>query len=317
MIMDNPENSLIIASTRALPIFELNTNAKEAKEVALAKSALVARVTDRDSKTIAVRAQEELKRVLISIEKARKELKEPLLNAGRQLDRLCAAESLELDKEFGRVSNAVKEFDDAERRRVAEEELLQQLELQRIEREKQAELARIAAEQSAREAEARRVQEEADRKVREAQEAAAALAAAATNRAQREAAERARQEALAAQSRAEVERQKQAVILAEQAAQAAKSAAAVEEAAGAAAYVESRPIAMTRVNGQVTKTDWEITVLNPWELAKFHPDCVKIEPLLTPIKAALNEGRTVKGIRAEKITRAGVRVRPDRSLIEV
>lgn len=315
--MDNPENSLIIASTRQLPTFELNTFAKEAKTRALEKSALIARVTDHDSKVLAVRAQEELKRQINAIEKARKELKEPILDAGRKLDKLCASESLELEKEFGRVSNVVKEFDDAERRRVAEEERLQREELARIEREKQAELKRIADEQAAQEAEARRIQEEADRKVREAQEAAAKLAAEAKNKEQREAAERARLKAESEAKAADAERERQAAQMRELAAASAAKSAAIEEQAAAAAYVESRPIEMTRVAGQVTKTDWEITVTNPYELAKYHPDCVKIEPLLTPIKAALNEGRTVKGIRAEKVIKAGVRVGKDQNLIEV
>lgn len=317
MIMDNPENSLIIASTRALPTFELNTPAKEAITKALVAAALIGKVVDLDSKLIAVRAQQELKGVITALEKSRVELKEPILIAGRKLDGLIAAEKLPLEKEFGRVSNVVKDFDDSERRRVAEEERLQQLELERIEREKQAELKRIADEQAAREAEARRIQEESDRKVREAQEAAAALAAAATNKSQRESAERARQEALAVQARAEVERQNRENELRAKSESSAAQSAAISEKAAEQTYIESRPIEMTRVDGQVTKTDWEITVLNPWELAKYHPDCVKIEPLLTPIKAALNEGRTIKGIRAEKIIKAGVRVRADRNLIEV
>lgn len=315
--MDNPETSLIIASTRQLPVFEFNIAAKEAKARALEKSALIARVTDHDSKVLAVRAQEELKRQINAIEKARKELKEPILDAGRKLDGLCAMESLELQKEFGRVSNAVKDFDDGERRRIAEEERLQREELARIEREKQAELARIAAEQAAREAEAKRIQDEADRIALEAKFAAESMANAARNKKEAAIAEAHRQEALKLQAEANQERERQAEAMRQHVANAAAASAAVHEQAAAAAYVESRPIEMTRVEGQVTKTDWEITVLNPWELAKYHPDCVKIEPLLTPIKAALNEGRTVKGIRAEKVIKAGVRVGKDRNLIEV
>ena len=57
----------------------------------------------------------------------------------------------------------MKEFDDAERRRVLEEERLQREELARIEREKQAELERIAREQREREeAERQRQQRQAE-----------------------------------------------------------------------------------------------------------------------------------------------------------
>jgi hypothetical protein len=290
--MDNPENALIIASTRQLPTFELNEHAKVAKSKALENAALIAKVTNADSKIIAVRAQQQLKGVLNDIERARKQLKEPILEAGRKLDTLCATESLELEKEFGRVSNAVKEFDDAERRRVLEEERLQREELARIEREKQAELKRIADEQAAREAEARRVQEEADRKVREAAETAAKLAAEATNKKQREAAEK-------------------------QAAAAAAQTAAIEEKAGDAAYCAAKPIEITKVAGQRQTTNWVITVENPYLLAKFHPDLVEIKPRLADIKAALNEGREIKGIKSVKEHVSGVRVPATQKAIDV
>lgn len=333
------ENELIVASRRDLPVFEFNGSAKEAKEKALATAALIGKVTDRDSKIIAVRAQQELKRVLNDIEKARKALKEPLLNAGRQLDNLCATESLALEQEMGRVSNVVKEFDDAERRRVLEEERLQREELARIEAAKQAELKRIADEQAAREREAKRIQDEADRKVREVkeaaerkareeQEAADKLAREATNKKQREAAEKARMEAAQraeaarieaekVEAAAKVERERQEAILREQAATAAAQTAAIEEKAGDASYVASRPIEITRVAGERQSTNWVITVENPYMLAKMHPDLVDIKPRLGDIKAALNEGREIKGIKAVREHVSGVRLPAEQKVINV
>ena len=88
------------------------------------------------------------------------------------------------------------------------------------------------------------------------------------------------------------------------------------ERAAALTAAEAKPITATRSAGQVVKTDWEITVVNPYELAKFHPDCVKIEPLLSPIKQALNAGIVVKGVKAEKVTKVGVRATAS-PLIEV
>lgn len=315
--MDNPENALFIATTRQLPAFEINTNAKLAKSKALEHAALIGRVTDRDSKIIAVRSQQELKGLINAFEKSRVELKEPILHAGRKLDTLVAGEKLALEQEFGRVSNLVKEFDDAERRRVLEEERLQRLELERIEREKQAELKRIADEQAAKEAEARKIQEEAERKVREAQEAAAALAAAAKTKAQHEAAEHARQEALKAQALREVERQKQEAELKKAAEEAAAKAALIEEKSGDAAYAAARPIEITKVDGQRQSTNWVIIVEQPFILARHHPDLVDIKPRLADIKAALNEGREIKGIRAERERVSGVRVPPERKAIDV
>lgn len=230
-----------ISKTIELPPIQLSESGRVAKENALANSALIGKVTDTDSKVIAVRAQQELKAFIAAVEKARVSYKEPALVYGRAVDTFAATEKLEAEKEFGRISQLVKEFDDAERRRVAEEERLQRAELERIEREKRE-----------------------------------ALAAAKT----------------------------------------AEQVAVIEETAAAKAYAAARPIETARVAGQVTRTDWTITVLNPYELAKFHPDCVKIEPLMTPIKTALNEGRTLKGIRAEKIIKADVRVKPERAAIE-
>lgn len=100
----------------------------------------------------------------------------------------------------------------------------------------------------------------------------------------------------------------------EQAAVAQAQTARVEDKAAEVAYVESRPIAATRAAGEVVKWDWEITVTNRFELARCHPDCVKIEALLTPIKAALNAGRTVVGIEAKKIKVADVRATTRRAI---
>jgi hypothetical protein len=305
-VSDN--TSIIVADKAELPIFAISDTAKELREMALSGSALIAKVTNADQNAAAVNAQRELKRVMALFEKTRKTVKEPLLEAGRQLDRLVAAESLELEKEFGRVSQVLADFQVAEQERVREEERLQRAELERIEREKQAELRRIEAEQRAREEEARKVQAEIDRKAREAQESAERLAREANNAKQRAAAEAARIEAEKQAAAAEVEAAKQRAINEQAAKDAAAAATKVIEAAAAATYSESRPVQSTREQGQVVKVDWDITVTNPYELAKFHPDCVKIEPLMTPIKAALNEGRAVKGIKAEKKTVASVRV---------
>ena len=81
----------------------------------------------------------------------------------------------------------------------------------------------------------------------------------------------------------------------------------INEAALLARLAEVKPVTPTRATGQVVKEDWEITVTNPYELAKFHPDCVKIEALLTPIKQALNAGISVKGISATKVIKSSVR----------
>jgi hypothetical protein len=267
----NPELSLIAPNAAILPQFGITAEAKQLKDSALVSAALIGKVENAEQNAAAVNAQKGLKHIENLFERERKRLKEPLLDAGRQLDRTVAAELVEIEKESGRLQNLTSDFQLAEQRRIREEEELQRRELARIEAEKQAELKRIA--------------DEVARKEREA-----------TNKKQREAAAKALQESEALRKESE----KSAALAAEQSAR-------VEETSAALTYAESRPIQATRVTGQVVKTDWEISVTNPYELAKFHPDCVKIEPVLTAIKARLNEGLEVKGVSAKKKTVASVR----------
>lgn len=337
---ENTEQPLIVASKRDVPLFTINEPTAQAKALALEKSALIGVVKDADSKILAVRAQQELKRIIAGIEKGRKENKEPLLAAGRQLDNMCAAFVLDLEKEFGRVASLVQEFDDAERRRVMEEERLQREELARIEREAAAERQRIADELAAKEREARRIAEEAERKLREEREAAERkareereaaerLAREATNKKQREAAEKARKEAEeraakakeaaeAQQAALKAEAERQAAILAEQRKAAEAQQAAIDERAGDAAYVASRPIEITKVTGQRTVFDVEITKLNEWVLMKARPDLVrKIEFDVRAIKDILKRGEKLAGVESREIYKADVRAGKDVKTINV
>src|ERR1700736_1709666 len=77
---------------------------------------------------------------------------------------------------------------------------------------------------------------------------------------------------------------------------------------------QARPIEPVRVEGQRVTTDWEITVTNEFDLAKFHPNCVKIAPRLTEIKELLGSGFQVRAVKAEKVTKAGIRQAPQRTI---
>lgn len=268
-----------------LPKYEISSVALSFRDDALGLSALIGKVENEAQNAEAVKAQQALKRVSLDFEAARKAMKQPYIEKGRDIDRIIATELLDVDKELGRLSNLVTEFALAERRRVAEEAAAQARELARIEAEKQAELKRIADEQA-------RVEREA----REAREAAERAAKEATNKAQREAAAKAFAEAEAKRKESEAA-----------AALAAATKAQVEEIAAAKTYAEGKPIQASREVGQVLKTDWEITVVNPYELAKYHPDCVTVTPKMGEIKSALNEGREIKGIKATKKMVASVR----------
>lgn len=290
-----PETSLIASAASVLPVFTLTAEATQLKESALTTAALIGKVENAEDNALAVNAQKELKRIQNLFERERKKLKEPLLEAGRQLDRTVSNELAEIEKEAGRLQNLTSDFQLAEQRRIREEEELQRKEVARIEAEKQAELKRIADETARLEREAREAREAAERQAREA-----------TNKKQREAAEKARLEAEALRKESE-----------KSAATAAEKSAQVEEKAATAIYAESRPIQATRETGQVVKTDWEITVTNPYDLARFHPNAVKIEPMLGEIKRMLNEGYEVKGVSARKVTKASVRVGLPQRAIDV
>jgi len=226
------DQAIILADQPKLPVFQIAPHALAARDEALANSALIARVTNADQNKQAVDAHIFLKRVASTFESARKKMKEPLLEAGRKLDRAVSGELIEVEKEIGRLSVLSADFQRAEARRVREEQELQARELARIEADKNAALA-------------------------------------------------------AAKTTEDVQR--------------------INEAALLARLAEVKPVTPTRATGQVVKEDWEITVTNPYELAKFHPDCVKIEALLTPIKQALNAGISVKGISATKVIKSSVR----------
>lgn len=70
-----------------------------------------------------------------------------------------------------------------------------------------------------------------------------------------------------------------------------------------------------RASGQVVSHEWEVTVQDIHLLARVHPNCVKIEPRMSEIKALLNSGVRVSGVKAEKVTKSSVRV-PRQQLIE-
>lgn len=74
--------------------------------------------------------------------------------------------------------------------------------------------------------------------------------------------------------------------------------------AKAASEVTTTPL---RAEGQVAKDDWEIEVLNEFDLAKYHPQCVKITPKMSEIKALLKEGIQVRGIKAKPVVKSQIR----------
>lgn len=282
---------MTVAEKTQLPVFQIAPAALAQRDAALSSAALIGKVENAAQNESATRAHIELKRISAGFEKERKKLKEPILEAGRQLDRVVNTELQEIEKEIGRISALSAAFQLAEQRRVREEEELQRKELERIEQARQAEIARIAREQA-----------EVERKAREAQEAAEREARNAKNKEQAAAAEASRK---LAQEQARAAGVSRAAALAEQ--------QRADDAANAARMAEAKPIQATRSSGQVVKTDWEITVTNPYDVAKFYPDCCKVEILTGAVKErikaglAIDKNFTMKGIEFKAKLTTGVR----------
>ena len=86
----------------------------------------------------------------------------------------------------------------------------------------------------------------------------------------------------------------------------------------AAEKIETPTAAPIRAAAQSVKEDWEISITNPQELARNHPQCVTITAKLGEIKTLLNAGVEVKGVSARKVVVAGVRLgKSARAAIEV
>lgn len=78
---------------------------------------------------------------------------------------------------------------------------------------------------------------------------------------------------------------------------------------------EAMPVTQPpRVEGQRVGEDWEVTVSDIWLLARAHPSCVKLEPRISEIKALLNAGVTVAGVKATKTTKASVRLTKEKTI---
>lgn len=78
---------------------------------------------------------------------------------------------------------------------------------------------------------------------------------------------------------------------------------------------EVRPLpAPVRAEGQIVKSDWEITYVDVHTLYRFHPHCVKLEPRVSEVKSLLNIHGKVQGVTAARVAKASVRTERDQSI---
>lgn len=286
------DTMLMVLDNAALQV-SLTPKAEELKVAALESSALVGKVDNAKQQEIAVAAQSELDSVIRLTEKARKQIKQPVIELGRKIDTQAESFIKELTEERGRVTMLIANFQAAEIARVRAAEVAARLEAERIERERQAEMRRI---QEAQEAERRNLKEQEMEALRQAQSA------------------RNEQERIEARRlQAELDRQREL-----SSASNLEAMDAVHERFNAQSEVLSaKPVAAAaKAEGQVVRQDWEIAVTDPFRLAKFHPQCVTITAKVGEIKQLLQQGISVNGVTATPIVKTSTRA-ASRNFIEV
>jgi hypothetical protein len=277
------EKALIRRDDNALTI-QFTESALALKSKALETSGLIGKVVDATTQECAVRAQQELASLISLVEKARKEAKDPVLAFGRAIDDAAKVFIQEVKDEQLRIATKIGDFQMLEQAKKRAAEQAQLAEERRIQEERrQAELAAIRA-------------AEAERAKLAAKEAEIArLAAEATNARLREAVER---------QQAELDRQK---ALAEAKSHEELDRIQEQHSQAMAAVAEQPKYEPVRAAGQRVVEDWEIVISDKWALARAHPACVKIEPLLSEIKGLLKAGVTkIPGVTATPIVKAGV-----------
>lgn len=283
--------------------------ANAAKELALNKSALIGRVANAEEQQLAVAAQMDLERVKRTIEKAEEAVKGPLNTLRAAIIQTRKDFVADIESEGMRLAGLVNEFQCQERERVAAERRAAEAELQKIaeaeakakreaEEKAQAELRRIAEIE-------RKAREEAEVKARAEREAAAKIKdAEARKQAQEQAAKRAQEEQRRIEAQAAANRETVAET---------QSAVATQFEAMRESVAVAEPV---RVRGQSVRTEWKIEVTDIHLLYRAHSICVKLEPCITEIKALLDAGVEVKGVRASKEVQSGVRLGRERKAIE-
>ena len=298
------DQSLIIYDPAARTI-SLAAAAEEAKVAALNGCALIGTVKNAEQQQEAVNAVRDVKAVLLAVERARKSVKEPLLEACRLIDSAAKKFVEELDAEELRVNTELGNYQAEIVAEARRQEQKRQAELRKIEEERIAEQRRLAA--IAAEAERKRLEEArkaeaaaaAERK-RIADEAAAARSKADKARLEKERAGFEAKQKAEADAR-EVQRLKdEAARKMEQERQDALARQAVE-AVGPAAVPQ-------KAKGQVVKPVWTFEVTDIWLLARTNPGLVRIEPNTSEINQVIAAGvRDIKGMRIFEVVKSTTR----------
>jgi len=135
-------NEALIIRNDLQRTIQFTETANALKQVALEKSALIAKVRTAEDQAQAVEATAGLKRVHADAEKARKACKDPVIKFGRDIDAAHAAFTKDLGDEILRLDTLVAGFQQMERERVRAEQQRENERLTALERERAAEVAK-------------------------------------------------------------------------------------------------------------------------------------------------------------------------------
>lgn len=271
----------IVLVDRSALTFSFAERANQLKEEALAKSALIGQVLTAAQQQVAVTAQAEIKGMLSLIEKARVAAKEPYLEMCRTIDFRAKEYIADLKAEELRIATELGSFQQLEDARIAAAERARQEEERLLRMQREAEEQRIRDEAAA-------AQKKLDDEAKKLAEKAA--------------------KARSDEARAKIEEQRLEVER-----QRALSTAETHDALDQVNAQHAEQVAAlptperTVARGQTVKKDWVITVVDKYMLARHHPNCVSIEPLVSEIKSLLNAGTKVQGITATKETVSNAR----------
>lgn len=276
------KNALILHYADKLSV-EIAEDARESKTKALRISRSVLSVCDTSTQSLAASALRDVQALAKAAETSRVEVKQPVLEIGRKIDKLAADYVADLNTEVNRLKKLVADYQNEQERIRLEAERKKQEELWRIEREAQA----------LREAEAKRIAEAA-RLEEEKQKAWEAEFLA----------ESPEQVAAAEKAKAELERQ------AVEAASRAKAAQLEAEALAKKQYAASQQIIPTahKPAGMSVKETWKFEVLNLEVLHQHDARLVRMEANASAINEALRNGiRQIPGLRIYSEKAVGVR----------
>jgi hypothetical protein len=124
--------------------FTLSAEIKEQKSAVLEGSALIAVVRNADENEEANTAMAAINSFLSTVEKGRKEVKEPLIAAGRLIDETIGAFIEDVKSEKMRLGRVLGDFLALEDAKLRDAELARKKELDEIERQKREEMAKAS-----------------------------------------------------------------------------------------------------------------------------------------------------------------------------